>query len=183
MGPLGTNSCRGTVSMKLPVPNRSMRHRDSKSKIDDTGHFLQGASWTIASRAGPRAAGGAGRGLYRPLLAAITPASYAMRWMARELDFEWIQLIAFDACFMRPSERQYPHHPRGPHARLHPRTWGTSFRGARGIDVAQVKSGRLARAPRSSHSPNILLLLVAPRKEEENTTTMCVPLRKITTSA
>ena len=40
---LGTDSCRGTVPMELPVPNSSMQHREPKSEIDDTGHFLQGA--------------------------------------------------------------------------------------------------------------------------------------------
>ena len=32
-----------------------------------------------------------------------------MYWTARELDFEWIRLIAVGTCFMRPSERLYPH--------------------------------------------------------------------------
>jgi hypothetical protein len=40
MDPLGTDSCRVTVPMELPVPNGSMQHREPKSEIDDTGHFL-----------------------------------------------------------------------------------------------------------------------------------------------
>ena len=48
---LGTaDSCHGTVPMELPVPNSSMRHREPKSEIDDTGQILQGASCTIAAR-------------------------------------------------------------------------------------------------------------------------------------
>ena len=47
---LGTDSCRGTVPMELPVPNSSMHHREPKSEIDDTGLTLQGASCTIAAR-------------------------------------------------------------------------------------------------------------------------------------
>ena len=46
---------------------------------------------------------------YRPLAAARFAADYTMLWMARELDFEWIQLTAYDSCFMRPSKRLYPH--------------------------------------------------------------------------
>ena len=49
MDPLGTDSCRGTVPMELPVPNSSMQHREPKSEIDDTGQILQGASCTIAA--------------------------------------------------------------------------------------------------------------------------------------
>ena len=46
-----TDSCRGTVPMEPPMPtcNFSMHHREPKSKIDDTGQFLQGASCTIAA--------------------------------------------------------------------------------------------------------------------------------------
>ena len=47
---LGTDTCRGTVPMEPPMPDSSMRHREPKSEIDDTGHFLQGASCTIAAR-------------------------------------------------------------------------------------------------------------------------------------
>ena len=47
--------------------------------------------------------------VYRPLSAAIMAAFQARRYMARELDFEWLTLTALDACFMRPSERLYPH--------------------------------------------------------------------------
>jgi hypothetical protein len=47
--------------------------------------------------------------VYRPLTAAIMAASQARRYMARELDFEWLTLTGLDACFMRPSERLYPH--------------------------------------------------------------------------
>jgi hypothetical protein len=47
---VGTDTCRGTVPMEPPMPNSSMRHREPKSEIDDTGHFLQGASCTIAAR-------------------------------------------------------------------------------------------------------------------------------------
>jgi hypothetical protein len=39
--------------MEPPMSNGSMRHREPKSEIDDTGHFLQGASCTIAAK-GPR---------------------------------------------------------------------------------------------------------------------------------
>ena len=46
---LGTDSCRGTVPMEPPMPKCSMRHREPKSEIDDTGHFLQGASCIIAA--------------------------------------------------------------------------------------------------------------------------------------
>ena len=49
MDPLGTDSCRGTVSMELPMSNGSMRHREPESEIDDMGHFLQGALCTIAA--------------------------------------------------------------------------------------------------------------------------------------
>jgi hypothetical protein len=49
MDPLGTNSCRLTVPMELPVPNGSMQHREPTSEIDDTRDFLQGASCTIAA--------------------------------------------------------------------------------------------------------------------------------------
>ena len=47
--------------------------------------------------------------VYRPLTAAFNAASQARRYMARELGFEWLTLTAHDACFMRPSERLYPH--------------------------------------------------------------------------
>jgi hypothetical protein len=48
--------------------------------------------------------------VYRPLTAARTSAETTMNWMARQLDFEWLRLTArTDACFMRPSERLYPH--------------------------------------------------------------------------
>jgi hypothetical protein len=46
---LGTDSCRETVSMELPVPNGSMQHREPKSEIDDMRMILQGASCTIAA--------------------------------------------------------------------------------------------------------------------------------------
>ena len=46
---------------------------------------------------------------YRPLMAANFAAMFTMCWMARELDFEWIRLTTYDSCFMRPSERLYPH--------------------------------------------------------------------------
>jgi hypothetical protein len=46
---LDTNSCHGTVPMEPPMSNSSMHHRELKSEIDDTGHFLQGASCTIAA--------------------------------------------------------------------------------------------------------------------------------------
>ena len=38
--PLGTDSCRGTVPMEPPISNGSMRHREPKSEIDDTGQIL-----------------------------------------------------------------------------------------------------------------------------------------------
>ena len=47
--------------------------------------------------------------VYRPLMAAVAAAILARRYMARELGFEWLTLTALDACFMRPSERLYPH--------------------------------------------------------------------------
>ena len=47
--------------------------------------------------------------VYRPITAAAVTSLFTMEWMARELDFEWIRLSGFDACFMRPSERLYPH--------------------------------------------------------------------------
>jgi hypothetical protein len=47
--------------------------------------------------------------VYRPLVYAVATSMYAMEWMARELDFEWLRLNALDACFIRPSERLYPH--------------------------------------------------------------------------
>ena len=50
MEQLDTDSCRGTVPMEPPMPSCSMRHREPKSEIDDTGQFLQGASCTIAAR-------------------------------------------------------------------------------------------------------------------------------------
>jgi hypothetical protein len=36
--------------MEPPMSNGPMRHREPKSEIDDTGHFLQGALCTIAAR-------------------------------------------------------------------------------------------------------------------------------------
>ena len=50
MEQLDTDSCRGTVPMEPPMPNCSMHHREPKSEIDDTGHFLLGALCTIAAR-------------------------------------------------------------------------------------------------------------------------------------
>jgi hypothetical protein len=50
MDPLGTDSCRETVSMELPVPNGSMRHWEIKCEIDDTRMIMHGASCTIAAR-------------------------------------------------------------------------------------------------------------------------------------
>jgi hypothetical protein len=47
--------------------------------------------------------------VYRPLAAAVNAAMQARRYMARELGFEWLKLTALDRCFMRPSERLYPH--------------------------------------------------------------------------
>jgi hypothetical protein len=46
---LDTDSCRGTVPMEPPMSNSSMHHREPNSEIDDTGHFLQGASCIIAA--------------------------------------------------------------------------------------------------------------------------------------
>ena len=46
---LGTDSCRGTVPMEPPMSNSSMRHQNPDLDFDDTGHFLQGASCTIAA--------------------------------------------------------------------------------------------------------------------------------------
>ena len=43
MEQLGTDSCRGTVPMEPPMSNSSMHHREPKSEIDGTGHFLQAA--------------------------------------------------------------------------------------------------------------------------------------------
>ena len=43
------DSCRGTVPMEPPMSNGSMHHREPESEIDDTGHFLQRASYTIAA--------------------------------------------------------------------------------------------------------------------------------------
>jgi hypothetical protein len=37
--------------MELPVPNCSMQHQNPVGDFDDTGHFLQGASCTIAAHA------------------------------------------------------------------------------------------------------------------------------------
>jgi hypothetical protein len=51
MDPLGTDSCRRTVLMELPVPNGSIQHREPKSKIDDTSMIMQGASRTIVAGA------------------------------------------------------------------------------------------------------------------------------------
>ena len=56
MEQLGTDSCRGTVPMELPVPNCSMQHREPKSEIDDTRMILQGASCTIAAQLADRGA-------------------------------------------------------------------------------------------------------------------------------
>ena len=47
--------------------------------------------------------------VYRPLAAAVNATRWARWYMARELGFEWLTLTALDACFMRPSERLYPH--------------------------------------------------------------------------
>ena len=47
--------------------------------------------------------------VYRPLTAACMATFQARCYMARELNFEWVKLTALDACFMRPSERLYPH--------------------------------------------------------------------------
>ena len=47
--------------------------------------------------------------VYRPLQVAIFSAHSTMRYMARELNFEWLRLTAMDTWFMRPSERLYPH--------------------------------------------------------------------------
>jgi hypothetical protein len=47
MDPLGTDSCGETVPMEPPMSNGSKHHREPKSEIDDTSHFLQGASCTI----------------------------------------------------------------------------------------------------------------------------------------
>ena len=49
---LGTDSCRGTVPMEPPMSNSSMHHQNPDLDFDDTGHFLQGASCTIAAGAG-----------------------------------------------------------------------------------------------------------------------------------
>ena len=35
--------------MEPPMFNGSMRQREPKSEIDETGHFLPGASYTIAA--------------------------------------------------------------------------------------------------------------------------------------
>jgi hypothetical protein len=37
--------------MDLPEPNCSMQHQNPVGDFDDTGHFLQGASCTIAAPA------------------------------------------------------------------------------------------------------------------------------------
>ena len=47
--------------------------------------------------------------VYRPLSAAVNAAFRTRFYMARELGFEWLTLTAYDRCFMRPSERLYPH--------------------------------------------------------------------------
>ena len=47
--------------------------------------------------------------VYHLLVAARHAADWTMRWMARELDFEWLRLTAHDSLSMRPSERLYPH--------------------------------------------------------------------------
>ena len=47
--------------------------------------------------------------VYQPLTAAVAAALRARWYMARELGFEWLTLTAYDRCFMRPSERLYPH--------------------------------------------------------------------------
>ena len=49
MEQLGTDSCRGTVPMELPVPNCSMQHQNPVGDFDDTRMILQGASCTIAA--------------------------------------------------------------------------------------------------------------------------------------
>jgi hypothetical protein len=59
MDPLGTDSCRVTVFMELPVPNGSMQHRESKSEIDGTRMIMQGASCTIARARSYRTPGAA----------------------------------------------------------------------------------------------------------------------------
>ena len=43
------------------------------------------------------------------LTTTVAAALQARRYMARELGFEWLTLTAQDRCFMRPSERLYPH--------------------------------------------------------------------------
>ena len=47
--------------------------------------------------------------VYQPLMAAVVAAFRTRFYMARELGFEWLTLTAYDRCFMRPSERLYPH--------------------------------------------------------------------------
>jgi hypothetical protein len=49
MDPLGTDSCRETVPIELPLPNGSMQHREPESEIDDKRTIMQGASCTIAA--------------------------------------------------------------------------------------------------------------------------------------
>ncbi len=52
MDPLDTDSCRGTVPMEPPMSNSSTGHQNPDLDFDDTGHFLQGASCTIAAAVG-----------------------------------------------------------------------------------------------------------------------------------
>ena len=49
MDPLDTDSCRGTFPMEPPMSNGSMRHQNPNLDFDDTGHFLEGAFYTIAA--------------------------------------------------------------------------------------------------------------------------------------
>jgi hypothetical protein len=46
---LATDSCHGTVSIELPVPNSSMQHPDPDLDFDDMRMVLKGASCTIAA--------------------------------------------------------------------------------------------------------------------------------------
>jgi hypothetical protein len=47
--PLGTDSCRGTVPLETPMSNAYMRPQETTREIDDTGHLLLGALYTIAA--------------------------------------------------------------------------------------------------------------------------------------